>query len=185
MVFSGIVLAGGKSSRMGIDKGLMDFDGQPLIQYSIELLENFCDDIVISANNPQYERFGYPVVPDKILGLGPAGGITSASKKVINDWIIFLSCDIPFVTPAVIDRLSIETGKSNAIIPIHENGVEPLIAIYNKRFMKTFEECLGKGINKMQDILEMGDVNYVDFQNELDADPHLFDNINSYSDIKE
>jgi molybdopterin-guanine dinucleotide biosynthesis protein A len=185
MVFSGIILAGGRSSRMGVDKGLMDFNGQPLVKYAIELLDMFCNDIIISANMPDYERFGYPVVPDKKEGLGPAEGIISTLNKAKNEWCIILSCDVPFVTPSIINRLSEEIKNCNAVVPRHANGVEPLVAIYNKKFLKTFEECIGKGINKMQDILEKGEVCYVDFQEELDVDSHLFDNINSFSDIKE
>jgi molybdopterin-guanine dinucleotide biosynthesis protein A len=168
---------------MGVDKGLMDFNGQPLIQYSIELLELFCNDIIISANNKEYERFGYPVLPDKISGLGPAEGISTAIREAKNEWSIIISCDVPFVTPSIINRLSAGINNCDAVVPKHDSGVEPLIAIYNKKFLTTFEESLKQGIMKMQDILSRGKVCYVNFQDVLDVDSQLFNNINSLSDI--
>jgi molybdopterin-guanine dinucleotide biosynthesis protein A len=65
---TGIILAGGKSLRMGTDKGLVIFRDKPLVQYSIDLLGQFCDRILISSNNKAYSVFGYEIVPDQMEG---------------------------------------------------------------------------------------------------------------------
>ncbi|HPG34509.1 MAG TPA: molybdenum cofactor guanylyltransferase, partial [Lentimicrobium sp.] len=71
---TGIVLAGGKSTRMGTDKGLMIFQGKPLVMYSIDLLSMFCGRILISSNNPEYAKFGYEIIADELPGAGPMAG---------------------------------------------------------------------------------------------------------------
>jgi molybdopterin-guanine dinucleotide biosynthesis protein A len=78
MELSGIILAGGKSSRMGQDKGLMLFRGKQMVQYSIELLNLFTSQILISSNNQEYNQFGFPVVSDIYKECGPIGGLHAA-----------------------------------------------------------------------------------------------------------
>ena len=74
---TGIVLAGGKSSRMGQEKGLAEFDGKPMIAYALEALAPLCTEILISSNSNAYNHLGYRVVPDIIANSGPMGGIYS------------------------------------------------------------------------------------------------------------
>ncbi len=75
MQATGIILAGGKSSRMGEDKGLVLLNGKPMIQYVIEALKGVVSDIIIISNNASYNKFGIPVYPDIIKDKGPVGGI--------------------------------------------------------------------------------------------------------------
>jgi len=77
---TGIILAGGKSSRMGKDKGWVLFRKKPLIDYAVELLGGICQSIVISANNSAYDKLGLPVYHDIIPDSGPMGGIYTCLK---------------------------------------------------------------------------------------------------------
>ena len=80
MGVSGIILSGGKSTRMGMDKGLIELKGKPMIQHVIDHIDPICNEILISANDKVYENFSYPVYNDEIHEIGPAGGIISCLK---------------------------------------------------------------------------------------------------------
>ena len=70
---TGIILAGGKSSRMGSDKGLLPYKGKPLVTYAIEVLRPLTDRIIIVGNNEAYKQFDCPLIPDEIADCGPPG----------------------------------------------------------------------------------------------------------------
>ena len=76
MKLTGIVLAGGKSSRIGRDKALLDWGGMRLIEKSISIIEPLCDNIMISTNNPALAYLGYPLACDEHHGIGPMRGCT-------------------------------------------------------------------------------------------------------------
>ena len=76
-----IILAGGKSRRMGTDKALLEIEGISLLNKAIQLCEQVCDTIIISSNHSGHKVFGYPVVADEIANCGPLGGIYSCLRK--------------------------------------------------------------------------------------------------------
>lgn len=100
---TGIILAGGKSSRMGKDKGLCDFKGKALVSYAIETLRPLCGNLMISANYfpEKYAEFDLPVIADEVKNIGPMGGILSCLKQSHTQHNLVLSCDTPFVTTDV------------------------------------------------------------------------------------
>ncbi len=78
---TGIVLCGGKSSRMGADKGLLSYKNNTLIQSAIESIERYCSDILLSTNNEAYGTFGYKLVEDRYKNIGPLGGLSPPSHQ--------------------------------------------------------------------------------------------------------
>jgi molybdopterin-guanine dinucleotide biosynthesis protein A len=107
---SGIVLAGGESRRMGADKGLTLLQGRPLVEHVIERLEPQVRDIVISANAPGYERFGHPVIGDRIAEpngsrAGPLAGLHAAMSVVTQPMVAVVPCDAPFIPVDYVRRL--------------------------------------------------------------------------------
>ena len=87
-------MAGGKSSRMGTDKGLMTFQGKRLVEYAIELLQPFCSEIIISTNQAGYEGFGFKTVSDVYRDCGPVGGLHAALSESNYDYNLIVSCRI-------------------------------------------------------------------------------------------
>lgn len=75
MQVGAIILAGGKSSRMGVDKGLMLLNEKPMVQHVIDAVKLVADEIIIVANNKEYKQFGYTVISDEIENAGPLAGI--------------------------------------------------------------------------------------------------------------
>lgn len=96
-----IILAGGRAERLGgVDKGLIDLGGRPLVEHVLTLLRPQADHIVISANrnSERYEAFGHPVVGDEESGYpGPLAGILAGAARTRHDWLLVAPCDTPFL----------------------------------------------------------------------------------------
>lgn len=152
---TGIVLAGGKSSRMGTDKGIIDLNGKKIIQHVLDALIPVVDDIIIIANNNHYNSFGYPVYADIITNCGPMGGIYTGlvNSPTMNN--VILSCDIPFITSEMLSILIDQSKEQDyeITIPIHDGKFEPLCAVYSKKCMNRFKNLLENKILKMGNAL--------------------------------
>jgi molybdopterin-guanine dinucleotide biosynthesis protein A len=95
---TGIVLAGGRSSRMGEDKSLMKLNGKALVEYSINALRPLCDKVIISSNIAAYDFTGCEVWPDELPDQAPIIGIYSCLKRSETELNVILSCDIPLMS---------------------------------------------------------------------------------------
>ena len=140
---TGIILAGGKSSRMGSDKGLLILNDKPFIQYSIDALKPLVSEIIIVSDTPEYDAFGLKRITDITKDAGPVSGIYSgleASKTELN---LILSCDIPLITSEVLQQLIDAINDTSEIIQAESNGKSmPLIALYKKCIKNTFKSFL-------------------------------------------
>jgi molybdopterin-guanine dinucleotide biosynthesis protein A len=96
---SGYVLAGGRSSRMGRDKALLELAGKPLVQRAVETLSQVCDDVFILSSRPELASFG-PLVADTHPGCGPLAGVEAALFHASAVWSLVLAVDMPFVPVA-------------------------------------------------------------------------------------
>lgn len=92
----GYVLAGGKSSRMGIHKSLIEIGGKPLVAHAVEKLQQICADVYILGSDPLLEPYA-PLIPDLHKGCGPLGGIEAALEHSKYDWNLVLPVDVPFL----------------------------------------------------------------------------------------
>jgi len=183
---TGIILAGGKSSRMGMDKGFCAVNGKPMIQYAIDALEGVCDSIVISSNNPDYELFNLPVIPDIIKDIGPMGGIYTCLKHSETEYNYFLSCDMPMVSVDLIKHILDQKENFDAIVPLWNNYPEPMCAYYNKSVIGTIENLIDSNNYKLQEILNYVNHKSVEISPLLDFyTDRLFVNVNCSADLKD
>ncbi len=151
---TGIILAGGKSSRMGTDKGLLMLNGKAFIQSSIDALKPLVSEIIIVSDNPDYDAFGYKRVQDVIKNAGPVAGIYAGLEASITNFNLILSCDIPLVNSEILKKLVAAIDGNTQIIQIESEGKSmPLIALYKKEvgtvfkvFLKQNEKRLRKAI---------------------------------------
>jgi molybdopterin-guanine dinucleotide biosynthesis protein A len=181
---TGIVLAGGKSSRMGKDKGLCTFYGKPMVLHAVELLRQVCDNIIISSNNPDYSQFGLPVVEDEIKNIGPLGGIYSGLKQTKSQDNFFLSCDMPMVTTDLVKYIVSEKEGFEIVIPMFNGLPEPLCAYYNKQITDEMLEIIKSGEYKIQEIAKNFKVKFLPIDLHLPFySDGLFTNINSQKDL--
>ena len=175
-----IILAGGQSTRMGEDKGLMNLGDKPMIQYILETVSKLTDQIIIVANNSDYEKFGYPVFKDIEQAKGPLGGIVTgltASKTALN-WII--SCDSPHVTIDLLKVLMLKLKNVEAVVPERAGKIHPLIAAYQKSSLAFFKKELALNHLKLMPIIDKLDVRIMGADH---FDRINFKNLNSKEDL--
>lgn len=180
---TGILLAGGKSSRMGSEKGMVAYKGKPLIQYGIDLLSGYTDKIIISSANPAYKRFGLELVPDEIAGQGPAAGIAAALRHSLTPWNLVLACDLPFLEPELIDALLAAAGNNQAVIPVHQGVSEPLAGLWHRDLAENLRLSVAAGNLALHRILQLCNVHYLETEPLLLKYPNLFANFNSLKEM--
>lgn len=180
---TGYILAGGKSSRMGTDKGLLLFEGKPMIQYVIDQMQAVFTKVVIVSNNPEYEKFGLEVLPDLIKDIGPAGGIYTALQHSETQFIFVVSCDMPFVTAAAIEFI-INNTKDNQIVLIENKGrIEPLFGIYAKTCEQAWLHLIEQHKIKLQEMVLHFKWKIIPVENNEIFAASFFKNINTKEDF--
>jgi molybdopterin-guanine dinucleotide biosynthesis protein A len=138
----GLLLTGGKSTRMGQDKSKINYHGQPQFEYYYNLLNKYCEKTFLSCRIDQSSEFDLPIIQDKFIDIGPAGGILSALTSYNDTAFLVLACDLPFVTNKTIENLISQRNpfKTATAYKSEENLPEPLCAIYEpKSKLKLFE----------------------------------------------
>lgn len=185
MKVTGIILAGGKSSRMGSDKGMQKLFGKPLVSYAIEGLCGLCDDIIISSSSAEYAGFGYKVVADEFPGIGPMGGIYSALRQSETNSNLVLSCDMPFVSKELLLFILQNSSGYKVAVPWQGNRhYEPLCGFYNLTVLDQMRAYIQKGNYKLPDLFEEISINRLIINSELDFyQDNLFLNVNSKHDL--
>lgn len=186
MKITGIVLAGGRSSRMGEDKSLMKLNGKSLVEYSIDALKPLCDKVIISSNNPDYNFTGCEVWPDELFDQAPIIGIYSCLKRSETDINIFLSCDMPLMSTLMVRYLLTKAADFGITVPIHDNGrIEPLCGIYKKSTIGILKKFIDKGNYRLNDCIREASHQLVLVDSEIACcSPNIFLNINTPDDFK-
>ena len=128
-----VILAGGKSSRMGSNKAFLKVKGKTFIEHQIALLREIFSEITISANTPEeYKHLNVPIIGDIYPDKGPLGGIYSAIINSKSFHTFMLACDMPFVEIDLIKHLKSFISGHDVVIPQSKKGLEPLHAFYSK-----------------------------------------------------
>ena len=156
MTLAGIevfVLSGGKSSRMGRDKGMVPLNGKPMISYILKTLNDVDLPITIIANDTGYESFGYRVIPDVVMEKGPIGGLLTAFENTEAQAVLLISCDMPFIPKETIRNI-IEAGEPSTIVAAQtEKRINPLLALYPVNFKEEVKARISTGRLKMTDFI--------------------------------
>ncbi len=143
---SGIVLAGGKSRRMGgVNKALLDVGGQPLVERVRDTLARVIPDIVIITNTPEDFRFlGLPLFGDLIPGCGSIGGLFTGLSECAGRYGFLVGCDMPFLNEGVIGHMVSLIDDYDVVVPRISGWLEPLHAIYSCRCLPHIRELILK-----------------------------------------
>ncbi len=150
---TGVILAGGKNSRMGSDKGLLLVDGIPIVERILNVLKPFVDEIIIITNGNNYDYLGYQTHKDLIKNCGPMGGIYTALSCSKTEKNFVISCDMPFISNELIQLIIDNADDCEIAIPIHNEKLEPLCCIYDKSCQLKLEELLKNNEWKLMDAL--------------------------------
>lgn len=183
---TGIILAGGKSTRMGQEKGLIKFRNKFLIEHSIEILKRIADKIIISSNSDKYDFLAYEVIKDEIPNSGPMGGIYSCLRQTKTENNFVLSCDTPFISADLISYIIEKSyGKDIAVPWLGKKYYEPLCGIYNKKLTETLKVFIDNKNFRIPDVFEIVNFSGIFISEILDFyDKDLFANINSKRDLE-
>ncbi|MGI9531997.1 NTP transferase domain-containing protein [Lutimonas sp.] len=165
----GLVLAGGKSIRMGTDKGLLDYFGKSQREYSIEMLEKLNLETFLSVRKEQnIEQKN--VIEDKFLGLGPFGAICSAFQHNPNTAWLVLATDLPYIDEKLIRQLMDHRDSSKVATAIKGKSKqfpEPLVTIWEPKAYPIMLQFLSQGISCPRKVLINSDVKLVEVDDEF------------------
>ena len=187
--FSLVIQAGGQSSRMGSDKGLLPFQGTTLIQYILGQLAGIGDETLIISNRPgEYKNFGPTVYSDLIPDRGALGGIYSAMFYSIHDVCAILACDMPFINIPLLHHLTNLTAGYDVVMPRLEPNeyAEPFRAVYRKKTcLPVIKRQLDAGELKVADFFDDVKIRYVEKEElqQFAEDLISFTNINTPEDL--
>jgi molybdenum cofactor guanylyltransferase len=137
MPFSVVILAGGRSSRMGRDKAWLPVDGQPLIAHQIARVRELAlAEIFISGRvGTDYSSLDCPVLLDRFANAGPLAGIAAGLDAASAPLVLVLAVDLPHLTTAVLHTLLQACTARVGIVPLLNGRIEPLVAVYPKAAM--------------------------------------------------
>lgn len=154
------ILCGGKSTRMQTEKGLVEYKDKPFIQWVINAVKPLSNSIYLVTNNEDYLDFNYPLVEDIYKDKGPVGGIHSALKHSDTEQILILSCDIPNITAAVLEKYLLNNYHNEIdVMMLSDNQkIFPLIGIYSKSVLDGFESAIKT--DKLKLMLVIKDYNF-------------------------
>lgn len=160
---AGIVLAGGKNSRMGgEDKAFLRVDSRPIVEHTLELFQGVFSEVVVVSNAPEkYARYAVDVVRDEFIGAGPLAGIHSGLGHVTSPYAFVAACDMPYLRAPAIEFLLRRLAEQEAIIPVWEGDIEPLHALYATALRPRIEAALRRGVHGIREFLPEVRVEYV------------------------
>jgi molybdopterin-guanine dinucleotide biosynthesis protein A len=190
---SAVILAGGSSSRLGIEKPLLLFSDKPLIRLTAEKLRSVVDEIVVVVRDEGQAEDLRGLVPDalfacdRILGYGPVAGLAAGMRLAGGEYAFACGCDLPFLNLDVIERLFELARGYDASVPIRQNGLkEPLHAVYRGDKMRiACENAIRHGERKISAPLGDLRVRWVPVEWLYSFDPQLltFFNVNTREDL--
>ena len=182
----GLILAGGRGSRMGgEDKGLVEFNGKPMVEHVLAALRPQVAEVLINANRNQetYRATGCKVVSDTVAGFaGPLAGVSAGMHAVTRTHVLVLPCDGPFVPPWLAQRLwAASAGKEDTIVAAHDGErLHPTFALLPVSVLADLDAYLASGGRKIDTFYfrhHFAPVDFSDF-------PQAFLNINTPEDVQ-
>jgi molybdopterin-guanine dinucleotide biosynthesis protein A len=152
---TGVVLAGGKSLRMGTDKAFVRVGQQTLAEKCVSTLQSCFPKNILVANRPEsFVGLKVPTFSDDIPGIGPLGGIYTALRHVETPAIFVVACDMPFLNADLIRQMASVLGEFDAVAAKIDGKFEPLHAVYHRRILPAIEERIKAGDYPVYRLLE-------------------------------
>ena len=184
---SAAILAGGLSTRMGVNKALIIYKGKPLIERPLAKLKNLTSDVLIVSKTPGlYVYPGVRSVADVMPRHSALIGICSALHAAREKYCLVVACDMPFLNLDLLRYLIALAPYHDVVMPVLRKGPEPLHAVYSKECLPAIEKLIAKGEDKIVEFLPWVKVRYVDEDVIRFFDPTLtsFVNINTPKDLR-
>lgn len=176
-----IVLAGGKSTRMGgVDKSMLPVGGIPMIRHIVRQLELHFAEIIIGGDEDKYGFLGHRVINDAEKFMGPLMGIYSCLKASQNDLNFITACDIPEINTGFLSEMLELSGEADIVMPVKGNDeYEPLHALYRKSVVPVAGSLLMEERLKISDLAGLVKTRFIPFDGR-----GWYYNINTIDDYK-
>jgi molybdopterin-guanine dinucleotide biosynthesis protein A len=184
-----IILAGGKSTRMGFDKALLNICGRPVVQMIMNQLRKTFDDIVVVTNNPgSFTGLDARITRDILKNTGPLGGIHAGLTVSKSKYAFLTACDMPILSPEYA-KYMVEIARKempDAVISQKGDWIEPFHALYSKDLAADIKRNVGNGMYKIFDVLKAKKVVKISESKvrEFSPDLDIFTNLNDMADLE-
>lgn len=178
---TGVILAGGRSSRMRQDKGLVVVDDLPLYVHIANKLNLQVSSIIINSNQNQ-EKYAarYPVIGDLIADFsGPLAGMLAGLMASKTEWVLFVPCDVPDFPNDLVKRLWLGRGQSQVAYASDGNRAHPTLCLLNRSLIPSLTSYLAEGERKVMLFFSMCAAEEVIFNQ-----PEAFSNLNTPEDVE-
>ncbi len=187
---SGLLLAGGRSTRMGRDKRFLDVGGQPLIFRALSVLEQIFEEVLISVAEPveELKETAHRIIPDRIPGCATLGGLLSGLEASHQSCVFAVACDMPFLNEALVRRMAEEAENADVVMAKLSSGVQPMHALYSKACVPYLEQMIARHCLKLQALLDLPGltIRVLEEESVRKVDPQLlsFMNVNTPADLE-
>ena len=185
--FTAVLLAGGKSTRMGRDKAGVLIDGQPLWQRQLATLRAVHPHELFVSGKPDgpYAGAGVEILPDNFPGLGPLAGLEAALRRASHPLVLVLAIDLPAMTADFLSSLVRHAAASaTGCLPRADRWFEPLAAVYPRACLPLAEACLRDADRSMQRFVRLAvEQGFMGVRELPDGERALFKNLNEPGDL--
>lgn len=192
-MLTGAILSGGRSQRMGKEKGLMMLGREPLIIHVHRAMEGLVDEVIVSVAKGMGKTYSkalgdrFIIVEDQTPDIGPLGGIIHALSCAKSQYVLFSPCDTPFLSPKVCELTVSSVRGADGVVPMTgKTYYEPLHGMYEKRSgLVAFTEAVSKGEGRPHYTFDKMDLTFITEEKIREVDPELesFWNINTPRDL--
>jgi molybdopterin-guanine dinucleotide biosynthesis protein A len=185
---TGVILAGGKSSRMGSNKALLPYRGGRIIESIYHQLSELFEEVLLVTNTPElYPFLGCHMVSDLYPGMGALAGLHAGLAHSRTPNIFAVACDMPYLNDTLIRTLVGHRYQAEVVIPEGEKGLEPLHAVYSRSCLPAMEIALRTEQRRIVSFFEMAQVRLEPRGKiaALDPDYASFRNINTPEDYQQ
>jgi molybdopterin-guanine dinucleotide biosynthesis protein A len=187
---TGVLLAGGRSRRMGRDKRFLELDGRTLLDLTLAGLEAVFSTVIVSVadRDPRLDSLRHRVVTDVVPDRAALGGLYTALSASATPRIFAAACDMPLLNPAVVARLLTLAGNADVVMVQLANGLQPMHAIYSKACLPHLERMASANQLAIQELSRASGLNVriVPEEDIRDLDPQFlsFLNVNTPADLE-
>ncbi|MFA6345311.1 MAG: molybdenum cofactor guanylyltransferase [Syntrophales bacterium] len=184
---TGIILSGGKNTRMGRNKALLTLDGERLIDRTVNLFKDLFAEVIIVTNAPrEYLDQDVAIVTDVYKGKGALGGIYTGLFYATHDYVFVAACDMPFLRKDFIRHMMEQAPGNDIVVPFQPEGYQPLHAIYSKRCAAPMKRLMDENRLKVTGFYTGMKIHTLSEEEVRSFDPagRMFLNINSPADLK-
>ena len=183
--YTGVILAGGQSSRMGQNKALLPIDDHTIIERVAKALKPTVSSLWIAGNDTaDYSFLQLSSVPDKFPGQGPLAGLHAALSQISSEWYVISACDLPFASTVLMEYLIEQTRieGTQAVIPIQDGRIHPLYAVYHCSVLPSLQTALEHNQRRVRDWLDQQQVKYVEIESLYATQSNILSSFQSISE---